>query len=75
MGSVLKLYIRIFTVVLVAILVLSFHSWHRKGNWTFQQKSTTLDRRIQERIQRGITQLVIINKEHAFMVYREQIKF
>ena len=54
MGTLLKLYIRIFTVVFVAIFVLSLDKLSRKRK-SYDYR-TTLDRtflRIQERIQRG----------------------
>ena len=43
MGSIFKLYIRIYALVLVAILVLSFHSWKRKQNLMLHLKTTILD--------------------------------
>ena len=56
MGTLLKLYIRIFTVVFVAIFVLSLDKLSRKRK-SYEYR-TTLDQRIQERIQRGM----LINK-------------
>ena len=53
MGSIIQFYIRTSALVLVAILILSFHSWSRKWNWILKQKATTLNQRIQERMQRG----------------------
>ena len=52
MGTLLKLYIRIFTVVFVAIFVLSLDKLSRKRK-SYEYR-TTLDQRIQERIQRGM---------------------
>ena len=62
MGTLLKLYIRIFTVVFVAIFVLSLDKLSRKRK--SYQYPTTLDQRIQERIQRGM----LINDSITFDV-------
>ena len=43
MGSVIKLYIQIFIVVLITILLLSYHLWRRKSDWAFQQKTTATE--------------------------------
>ena len=51
MGTLLKLYVRIFTLVFVAIFVLSLDKLSRKRK-SFEHR-TTLDQRIQERIQKG----------------------
>ena len=62
MGSLLKIYIRIFTVVFVAIFVLSLDKLSRKRK-SYEYR-TTLDQRIQERIQRGM----LINDSITFDV-------
>ena len=52
MGSVLKLYVRISAILLIAIVVLAFNLWINKKNRLFEMR-TTLDKRIQDRIERG----------------------
>ena len=52
MGSVLKLYVRISAVLLIAVVVLAFNLWSNKRNRIFEMR-TTLDKRIQDRIERG----------------------
>ena len=52
MGSVLKIYVRISAVLLIAVAVLAFNLWSNKRNRIFEMR-TTLDKRIQERIERG----------------------
>ena len=51
MGSVLKLYVRISAILLIAVVVLAFNLWRNKKNRLFEM--TTLDQRIQDRIERG----------------------
>ena len=53
MGSDRKLYLKVCSVVLMAILVLSFHSWNRKQHLKLKQKAAMLDVDIQELIQTG----------------------
>ena len=52
MGSVLKLYVRISAVLLIAVVVLAFNLWSNKRNRIFEIR-TTLDKRILDRIERG----------------------
>ena len=52
MGSVLKLYVRISAVLLIAVVVLAFNLWSNERNRIFEMR-TTLYKRIQDRIQRG----------------------
>ena len=52
MGSVLKIYVRISAVLLIAVVVLAFNLWSNKRNRLFEMR-TTLDKRIQDRIERG----------------------
>ena len=52
MGSVLKLYVRISAVLLIAVVVLAFNLWSNKRNRMFEMR-TTLDKRIQDRMERG----------------------
>ena len=49
MGSVLKLYVRISAILLIAVVVLAFNLWRNKKNRLFEL-TTTLDKRIQDRI-------------------------
>ena len=42
-GSVIKWYIQIFIVILVTILLLSYHSWRRKRDLAFQQKTNATE--------------------------------
>ena len=53
MGSDRKLYLKVCSVVLMAILVLFFHSWKRKQHLKLKQKAAMLDVNIQELIQTG----------------------
>ena len=52
MGSVLKLYVRISAVLLIAVVVLAFNLWSNERNRIFEMR-TTLYKRIQDRIERG----------------------
>ena len=52
MGSVLKLYVRISAVLLIAVVVLAFNLWSNERNRMFEMR-TTLYKRIQDRIERG----------------------
>ena len=53
MGGDRKLYLKVCSVVLMAILVLFFHSWNRKQHLKLKQNAAMLDVNIQELIQTG----------------------
>ena len=55
-GGVLKIYIKISIILLLAVLVLSFYLWIGTQNWKTYQKSNIWYERIYERIQRGKVQ-------------------
>ena len=52
MGSVLKVYVRISAVLLIAVVLLAFNLWSNKRNRILEMR-TTLNKRIQDRIERG----------------------
>ena len=53
LGGVLQRYIRIVSVVLLAIFVLFFTSWGKKPSGVFLRETAELNQKIQERFKRG----------------------